>query len=147
GDNATIEGNVFYQNGDHNTHNMWSDGLTLLRSNGAAVRNNRFVDNSDVDFICGGAENATLEGNAVSQILQASFAGIMLDNFNGATPGKFGNTALKGNSVNCTNQLCDFGIELGPHPWYQSANIEGGSVTGNSVAGAKIQINAEGAGT
>jgi hypothetical protein len=147
GDKATIEGNVFYRNGDHTKKNMWSDGLTLLSSNGAVVRGNSFVDNSDVDFISGGAAGGTFESNSVLHVLQSSFAGLMLDNFGGATSGDFAGAVVKGNWINCQSQLCDFGIELGPHPWYLSANIKGGSVTGNSVSGARIQINAEGAGT
>lgn len=147
GDNAVIERNVFYQNGDHTKKGMWSDGLTLLSSNGASVHDNRFVDNSDIDFISGGAANATFDGNTVQHVLQASFGGLMLDNFNGGTSGNFTGAVVKGNSINCGAELCDFGIELGPHPWYLSANIQGGSVTGNVVSGAKIQINAEGAGT
>lgn len=147
GNLATIERNVFYQNGDHNTNMMWSDGLTLLGSDGATVRANRFVDNSDIDFISGGAANATFEGNYVHHVLQGSFGGLMLDNFNGGTSGNFALAQVKANAIDCGPQLCDFGIELGPHPWYLSANIQGGTVTGNSVSGAKIQINAEGAGT
>ena len=147
GDNATIERSVFYQNGDHTKNMMWSDGLTLLASNGASVHDNRFVDNSDIDFISGGATGATFQANSVEHVLQASFGGLMLDNFNGGTSGNFIGTVVKGNSINCGARQCDFGIELGPHAWYQSANIQGGSVTGNSVVGANIQINAEGAGT
>jgi hypothetical protein len=147
GDNAVIERSVFYQNGDHTKNNMWSDGLTLLSSNGASVHDNRFVDNSDIDFISGGATNANFASNSVEHALQASFGGLMLDNFNGGTPGDFTGTLVKGNSINCGAQLCDFGIELGPHAWYLSANITGGTVTANVISGAKIQINAEGAGT
>jgi hypothetical protein len=147
GDGATIEKNVFWQNGDHATKNMWSDGLTLLRSNGAKVQNNRFVDDSDIDFICGGATNAVFSGNYVQHVLQATFGGIMLDNFNGGTPGNFDGASVTNNVVQCGTQLCDFGIQLGPHPWYPSANVIGGSVTNNTVTGAKIQIDAEGAGT
>jgi hypothetical protein len=147
GGNATVEDNLFYQNGDHNASYMWSDGLTLLFSDGAIVRNNHFVDNSDIDFISGGATNATFQNNQVLHALQGTYGGIMLDNFNGGTPGKFQGTMVSGNVINCGNLLCDFGIELGPHPWYPSANIEGGTVMGNTVVGAKIQINAEGAGT
>ncbi len=147
GDGATIEDNVFYGNGDHNTKMMWSDGLTLLGSNNATVRGNQFVDNSDIDFICGGAQNAIFENNSVLHVLQSSFGGLMLDNFNGGTSGNFVGTMVKGNSINCNGLLCDFGIELGPHAWYLSQNIIGGTVTGNSVSGARIQINAEGAGT
>lgn len=147
GDNAIIEGNVFYQNGDHNASYMWADGLTLLRSNSAQVRNNQFYDNSDIDFICGGATNALLENNVVLHGVQGTFGGLMLDNFNSSTPGKFQGTLLRNNNVSCGNQLCDFGIVLGPHAWYQSPNIEGGTVTGNTVVGAKMQMIAEGAGT
>jgi hypothetical protein len=147
GDNAIIEGNVFYQNGDHNASYMWADGLTLLRSNSAQVRNNQFYDNSDIDFICGGATNALLETNQVIHAVQGTFGGLMLDNFNSSTPGKFQGTLLRNNNVSCGNQLCDFGIVLGPHAWYQSPNIEGGTVTGNTVVGAKMQMIAEGAGT
>lgn len=147
GDAAKIESNAFVMNGDHTKKMMWSDGLTLLRSNGATVRGNTFLDNSDVDLICGGADRATIEDNRVRHVLQASFAAVMLDNFNGGTPGSFVGAIVKGNQIDCGALLCDFGIELGPHPWYLSANIRGGTVTGNAVFGAKIQINAEGAGT
>ncbi len=40
---------------------MWSDGLTLLQSNGASVTGSHFVDNSDVDLIFGGGTAATLQ--------------------------------------------------------------------------------------
>jgi len=48
--------------------------------------------------------------------------------------------------INC-NGLCCFGIQLGPDPWYHSANIFGGNVTYNQVSGAGVLINAGGAGT
>jgi hypothetical protein len=147
GEQATITNNVFIQNGDHNTKNMWSDGLTLLGSNGAIVKGNYFIDNSDIDFICGGATNAMFESNRVTHAQQATFGGIMLDNFNGGTTGNFIGTVVKNNTIGCGDMLCDFGMVLGPHSWYLSANIQGGTVTGNAIVGARIQINAEGAGT
>jgi len=147
GDQADIEGSVFEYNGDHGTQNMWSDGLTLLQSDSATVKNNLFTDNSDVDFICGGAQNATFENNYIAQIHQASFAGLMLDNFNGGVSGNFTGTMVSGNTVVCPGLLCDFAIELGPHPWYLSANLIGGTVTQNTATGGKFNINAEGAGT
>ncbi len=50
-------------------------------------------------------------------------------------------TKWKGSSKNC-----QFGIEIGPHPWYLSANIVGGTVTGNTVTNARQGINVDGAG-
>jgi hypothetical protein len=147
GDQATVTRSVFRENGDHVTTNMWSDGLTLLQSNGAHVTGNRFVDNSDVDLIFGGGTTSTLTGNTVFHVRQGSFAGLMLDNFNGGTSGDFTGTVVSGNSLNCGALLCDYAIELGPHPWYLSANVIGGTVSGNTAFGGKFGINCEGAGT
>lgn len=147
GDRATIAGSLFRGNGDHATNMMWADGLTLLRSNGAKVQSNQFLDNSDVGLILGGAENAIVTGNLIAQSKQGVFAGLMLDNFNGTTPGGFAGAVVDGNTIHCGNLRCDFGIQLGPHPWYPSANTRGGSVTQNVVDGAKINVNVEGGGT
>ena len=126
---------------------MWSDGLTLLRSNDAVVTGNHFEDNSDVDLIFGGGTNAVVSDNNVVHQGHPTYAGIMLDNFNNTTPGDFTGTVVTGNTVECGAQLCDFGIELGPRPWYPSSNTLGGSVTGNTVRNAKQGINVAGAGT
>lgn len=147
GDAATVTDSEFRGNGDKATNLMWADGLTLLRSNGARVISNRFVDNSDIGFISGGARDARFQNNTIIQSGQAAFAGLMLDNFNGTTPGDFTNTIVSGNNINCSVQKCDFGIEIGPHPWYLSNNIFGGTVNSNTVSGAKQGINVEGGGT
>jgi hypothetical protein len=147
GDGLTVSSSVFRDNGDHATPNMWSDGLTIHKSDGSRVTGCRFVDNSDIDFISGGGRNATYPGNSIVQSRQACFGGLMLDYFGGATSGDFTGTVVSGNTIDCGKQLCDFGIELGPHPWYVSPNILGGTVSGNTVTGGKFDINAEGAGT
>lgn len=146
GDGVTVTKSVFLGNGDHDTTNMWSDGLTIHKSDGAVVDHCRFIDNSDVGFISGGGVNAKYTGNVAMQLTQTIFAGLMLDNFNNGALGDFSGAVLQGNTVVCA-MPCHFGIELGPHPWYPSPNIRGGSVTGNTVVGANIQINAQGAGT
>jgi hypothetical protein len=146
-DQGTIVRNVFRNNGRHTDQNLWADGLTFLKSNNSTVQQNVFEDNSDIDFICGGATNSNFSNNTIIHRAQAAFGGLMLDNFNGGTPGDFTGTTVQNNSIDCGNQQCDFGIELGPHPWYLSPNITGGTVIGNTIIGAKIQINCEGAGT
>jgi hypothetical protein len=146
GDGLVVDDADFFGNGDHDTQNMWSDGLTIHKSDAAQVKNSRFVDNSDVGFISGGGVNAVYTNNTAQQLVQASFAAMMLDNFNSAALGDFTGATLTNNVVYCPVP-CHFGIELGPHPWYASPNIKGGTVTGNVVVGAFIQINAQGAGT
>lgn len=147
GAGASIIGSTFKDNGDNSRHMMWADGLTLLQSDGAVVRNNEFIDNSDIGFISGGARHGHFVHNVVKQSRQLAFGGLMLDNFNGTTHGVFTGAVLAENSVDCTNQQCDYGIVLGPHAWYPSANTRGGEVRGNVVRGAKLGIVASGAGT
>jgi hypothetical protein len=53
---------------------------------------------------------------------------------------------IANNTIDCGEQLCTFGIQLGPHPWYPSNNIVGGELHDNVVRGAKIGINVDGAG-
>ncbi len=146
GDGIVVTNSDFFGNGDHATNNMWSDGLTIHKSDNAKITASRFIDNSDVGFISGGGVNAQYTGNTAAQLTQASFAAIMLDNFNSAALGNFTGAVLSGNAVYCPFG-CHFGIELGPHPWYASPNIYGASVTNNNVSGANIEINAQGAGT
>ncbi len=142
-----MRASVFRDNGDHTKQNMWSDGLTIHKSDGAVVEGCRFVDNSDVDLISGGGTSSSFKANFVQHNRQASFAGLMLDNFGGATSGDFTGAIVSGNTVLCGAQQCDFAVELGPHPWYLSPNVLGGTVTGNVVAGGKFNVNVEGGGT
>jgi hypothetical protein len=146
GDGITVKDSWFVFNGDHDTQNMWSDGLTIHKSNSGVVDSCTFIDNSDVDLISGGGTNAKYTNNVVQQLQQSSFAGIMLDNFNSGALGDHTGAVVTNNLVACP-VACHFGIELGPHPWYASPNILGGSVSSNTVVGGYIEINAQGAGT
>lgn len=147
GGSAVISGNYFGGNGDNSTTNMWSDGLTIHEADGSTIENNTLWNNSDVSLILGGGAGTTVRGNVLMQTTQRAFAALMLDNFNGGTSGNFTGSLVTGNTINCTTLLCDFGINLGPHAWYLSANILGGEVTGNAVAYGKICLNIDGAGT
>ncbi|MFO0601338.1 MAG: NBR1-Ig-like domain-containing protein [Myxococcaceae bacterium] len=146
GDGARIITSSFRDNGDNAHHMMWSDGLTLLQSDGAVVEGNEFIDNSDIGFISGGARQASFRGNRVVQARQLAFGGLMLDNFNGYTHGDFTGTALAQNDVECSARQCDYGIVVGPHAWYPSSNTRSGEVRDNAVRGAKLGIVVSGGG-
>jgi hypothetical protein len=142
-----IYGSVFRNNGQNAVRNMWADGLTLLSSNDSLVMNNLFVDNSDIDFVCGGARGGLFYNNTIRQQTQVAFGGLMLDNFNGTQPGDFTDAYVYQNAIDCTSQRCHFGINLGPHAWYQSRNIVGGTIAENTVINARQGLNVDGAGT
>lgn len=147
GHGAVIYGSVFRNNGQNSVRNMWADGLTLLNSNDSVVTDNLFLDNSDIGFVCGGARNGFFSNNTIRQQAQVSFGGLMLDNFNASQPGDFTDALVLENTVDCTDQRCHFGINLGPHAWYLSRNITGGTVAYNTVRNARQGLNIDGAGT
>lgn len=147
GDDATITDNIVSNNGQNAQNGMWADGLTIHYADRATVTGNTLSDNSDVALILGGARSAYVAHNTIRQFGQVTFAGLMLDNFNGGTHGDFTGTVVTQNTVECGSYNCHFGINLGPHAWYLSANILGGSVYGNTVTNARQGINVDGAGT
>jgi hypothetical protein len=147
GDDAVIQHSIFAGNGNHFDTRAWADGLTLLQSDNAKVADNQFIDNSDIGFIMGGGKNAVVKNNLVQQRGMRAFAGFMLDNFNGGTSGDFKGTVVSGNKVQCDQDKCLYGMNLGPHAWYQSRNISGGSVVDNVINGGVIALNVDGAGT
>jgi Right handed beta helix region len=149
GGNATIEHSAFVSNGDAATRSMWSDGLTVLSAPRSTIRDNTFENNSDVGLIIGHGIDSRVERNAIRQRTQPAFAGLMLDNFNSSdrsAHGDFRGAVIANNTIDCGAQLCTFGIQVGPRPWYASNNIIGGELHDNVVKGAKIGINVDGAG-
>lgn len=149
GANALIQRSAFRANGDSTRRGMWADGLTLVYAPESDVRQNQFVDNSDIGLIVGYGVRSRVERNIVLQRTQSAFAGLMLDNFNSDNlrfRGDFRGAVIAGNTIDCGPQLCVFGIQIGPRPWYPTQNIVGGEVHGNEVRGAKVGINVDGAG-
>ena len=149
GAGASIERSAFLSNGDAATRSMWADGLTALYAPRSIIRDNIFENNSDVALIVGFGVDSRVERNAIVQRTQPSFAGLMLDNFNSndrTARGDFRGAVVANNTIDCGPQLCTFGIQVGPRPWYPTNNIAGGEVHDNIVMGAKIGINVDGAG-
>jgi hypothetical protein len=143
GNFATIEDNVFANNGDHQAQGLWADGLSLQRSDDASIRRNRLTDNTDVGLISFGAARSTIAGNVITQAGAEAFAGLMLDSLSG---GDFSDTTVADNAVDCASDKCFFGMNIGPGPWYPDHQpVFGGRVEGNTIAGGMIGLNISGA--
>ena len=149
GPQASIRQSEFSHNGDAATPRMWADGLTAVYAPESDIRDNVFLDNSDIGLIIGHAARSRVEQNLVIQRRQRAFAGLMLDNFHSNNlnfRGDFRGAVIAANTVDCGSQLCVFGIQAGPGPWYPTRNIVGGELRGNEVRGEKVGINVDGAG-
>ena len=116
GHSSRVTDSVISHNGDHYTHNMWSDGLTLNQASPTIVQGNLFIDNSDINLIFGSGSDSEVSGNTIFEMQNGAFGGVMFDNFNGSTDGDFVGMEYHHNVIDCNGQ-CDFGLEIGPHPW------------------------------
>ncbi|CUG93468.1 Hypothetical protein, putative [Bodo saltans] len=145
-DYCTIANSYFANNGNH-ADGRWSDGLTLLTCKNGHVRDLHFLDNTDVNLVCGCGAGFLVENIHIQHINAASFAGFMFDNFDNSQCGDYRGGVARNITVDCNNYQCDFGANFGPHPWYASSNILGGSVSYLTVSGAKQGVNCAGAGT
>jgi hypothetical protein len=154
GANGILQNNQITNNGDHIAQMMWADGITCLSCDGASITGNAFSGNTDIDLILGSGVGSIVSNNSFSHdgidLSRGVFGALMFDNFNGGTTGNFDSCIVSDNTVACNADadMCCFGIQLGPHPWYPSDPVAGNcfNVTGNSVSGAGVGINADAAG-
>jgi len=150
GDFGRVQGNAAIANGEH-TPLLWADGLTIHTNNNGKVNDNHLVNNTDVGLIFGAAMNTEIRSNWIQQNGVYAFAALMLGNFAEADPvnhpsGNYTGATVKYNTIQCYSFSCGFGINFGPDPWTKPAqgdlpNVTGGTVTQNTISGARVLIN------
>ena len=142
GSKATIERNVFANNGDNDTPYLWSDGLSVVLADDSSIQENRFIDNSDVGLISFGSARTRILNNVVTQDKIKAFAGFMLDSLQ---TGDFSDSTISGNTVSCAPGKCFFAVNIGPSPWYpKNKPVFGGRFEGNTISGGTIGLNISG---
>lgn len=147
GDDLFIAENTFYENGGNDGDGSVSSGLLVAESARGIVQANLVRDSTDVGIWIGGLVDGVVSGNSVVQVRRASFAGMMLDDLADRTSGDFRGASITGNVVSCGGQ-CDYGLQVGPHAFYPTKrNVLGGTITGNVIYSAKINLDVFGAGT
>jgi hypothetical protein len=151
GDDALFSGCLFRDNGwdIHSQPNpqtlRFADGLTVWNSQRVRIVNSRFENNSDINLILGNAPQALIENNIFLNSNSYAFAALMLDNFNGTMPGSFEDAIIRGNKIDCGFGMCGIGLNVGPHMWYASAPVQGGTIDGTTIRGARQGILTNGA--
>ena len=140
GDRAIFQNTLFRDNGwgilqsENFKSAEWADGLTIWSANDLQIKNSKFMDNSDINLILGGAKNAIIENNYFGNSKNYAFASVMFDNFNDSRPGDFSGTVFKNNVIECPDQMCGVGLNIGPHIWYPSKPVRGGKFTLNKIS-------------
>lgn len=144
GDRAIFDNSLFRDNGwgqlMYPAGSAWADGLTIWSSDDIVIRNSEFSNNSDINLILGDAPRAVIENNTFKNTYNFAFASFMLDNYNGAQPGRFDGAMIRNNSIDCGRAMCGIGINIGGRLWYPAPLITGGTITDNTIVGAKQGI-------
>jgi len=145
GSGILFQENMFGGNGDFNnaTH-AYADGLTMGVSEGSRLTRNLFVDNTRSGVSLGGGAAIQVDANIFIQKTSHAFAALTLDTLHGPHASEFWGARVTGNTIECGNGLCLFGIQLGSVPYVVSgktAPIIGGSVSNNTIRGAVVNVN------
>jgi len=134
---------------------IWADGLTIGEIADSQLVGNLFVDNTDVDFILGGATNTLIKDTVILHQSRYTFAAFMLTNWTvlGGAPkwADFRGLRVENIDIQC-GLFCDIGVQLGVYTWnYESEwdkhRTMGGLIENLSVSTARQGIVVAGGGT
>jgi hypothetical protein len=124
----------------------WSDGLTVWACNGgSSIHDSSFLNNTDVDLVIGGGDGGTcsVTNNTIQNNSVHAFAGIHVGYFDGGG-GNHSGLTYSGNTITSSLNMLAFGMVVGFHPWSSESDLKSaGSVTGNSISGAVINLQIE----
>ncbi|MBA2116814.1 hypothetical protein HOV93_40060 [Planctomycetes bacterium FF15] len=119
--NVRVDDNIFAYNGVHNQSFLWADGLTVHDAYNSQFVGNLFIDNTDIDFIFGGAQNSLIENNTVihtADTTGGAFASIMIHKWP-TTSGNYSGTIIRNNSVDGgPNKTAGTGLYIASEGWY-----------------------------
>lgn len=153
---AFVVENSFIHDNGWDTNMSWADGITVqgcteFGAYRGEVRNNRVENNTDIGVIAGGGP-CQVYSNQISQTNTHAFAGLMVGWFPGGG-GNHGGANYYNNTITSALNGMAFGIMVGNEAWFNEAHgytdyvSNAGSVTGNSISGAVVNLAIEGIGT
>lgn len=138
----TITNNSFVDNGTHNVDRLWADGLTVLESVGATVKDNYAKNNTDIDIIVGKCLECEVENNTIVHdggFDKSSFAAMMMASFEQIDADQTG-TVVRNNDIDCgAKKGCGFGLYVGGDAW-GFGGVTNGKYLNNSITNAQHGI-------
>jgi parallel beta-helix repeat protein len=121
----------------------WSDGITLGYCKNATVSGNTITDATDIGIVSFGGTGCTIQNNTIKQEDMHAFAGLAFHGTGANSTVSDQDSSIINNTV-IGNGMMSFGISYGPKPWYTSSSVRFGTVTGNTVSGAVVDLAVEG---
>ncbi len=120
----------------------WADGISFTCTN-SAVRNNVITDATDGGIVVFGAPGSVIEGNTVRAETRTLLGGInMVDS--AAYEGNYTGTIVRDNVIDASGAVIRIGLGMGSRVWVCLPSdspeiLTGGTVTGNTLRGEKMQ--------
>lgn len=137
---ARAEGNVI---GPAGTSEEWADGISLACED-SIVSGNTIVDATDGAIVVFGAPGSVIEDNTIRAETRTLLGGINMVDY-GPYEGDFTGTIVRNNSIDAAGAVIRIALGMGARVWgcYDDSNAEpplfGGTVTGNTLKGTKMQ--------
>jgi hypothetical protein len=126
----------------------WADGITVLRCARGSITDNAIIDATDVGIAHGGtgstapADGCLVARNSIGQVSKHVFSAIGVAHFPRGKGLHYG-SEFRDNVVTGAGMM-DFGIRGGKHPWDKTLCAKGGTISGNRILGAFINLNVDG---
>jgi len=120
----------------------WADGISFTCTN-STVRNNVITDATDGGIVVFGAPGSVIEGNTIRAETRTLLGGInMVDS--AAYEGNYSGTIVRDNIIEASGAVIRIGLGMGSRVWVclpadSEEILRGGTVTGNTLRGEKMQ--------
>lgn len=138
--NALLEENEV---GPAGTSDKWADGISLACKD-SIVRNNRVIDATDGGIVVFGAPGSLIENNLIRSETRTLLGGINMVDYD-PYKGDYTGTIVRNNTIDAFGAVIRVGLGMGPRVWVclpsgsDKDTVHGGTVTGNTLIGAKMQ--------
>ncbi len=120
----------------------WADGISFACTN-STVRDNVITDATDGGIVVFGAPGSVIEGNTIRAETRTLLGGInMVDS--AAYEGNYTGTIVRDNIIEASEAVIRIGLGMGSRVWVclpadSEEILRGGTVTGNTLRGEKMQ--------
>jgi len=140
--NALVENNEIGPAGT-SADMQWADGISLACTT-TVVRGNVITDATDGGIVVFGAPGSVIEDNTVRAMTRTLLGGINMVDSQGYG-GKYTGTIVRNNIIDASGAVIRIGLGMGARVWVclpsnsQELPLSGGTVTGNTLRGEKMQ--------
>jgi len=120
-----------------------ADGITVGYCRSGTISGNSILDATDIGIVLFSSDHCSVNHNTITQMYRHANMGIALHTRGPNDTERHDGTVVSANQIN-GNGLLSFGLSFGVHPVYPNSWVVGGTMTGNTVRGAYVNLDVDG---